>query len=203
MERLGDIYLIRNVETGYKHRVKEHITTAKSTSNHNNDIPKLYSAIRCANKGDFIMKRLETCPISLLDEKEKWWIRIFDCVNHGYNTYAGGSNTIVRSESIKELWKNEQYRTKQIETHTEQWKTDEYRNVYFSAIQSRERENKLPHNIYLTKKNGNIVGYEVTIKRHKQRYDKKFTSSKFSMEEKLEMALKWRDEKLAELGNNP
>lgn len=223
MERLGDIYFIVHVETkkfyvgqavqekmsgnymfkhGYKHRVREHFVTATSNSGHNNDIPKLYNAIRIYGKQAFLCKRIETCPISLLDEREKWWIRIFDCINSGFNSHIGGNSSQLKSESLKELWQNEDYRKKQTDTHTEQWKTDEYRERYFEAIHSRERENKLPHNIYLSRKNGVEVGYEVTIKRDKKNFRKQFCSTKLPMEQKLQLAIQWRDEMLASLGNN-
>lgn len=219
----GDIYMIRCVEThrcyigqavhwrkrgdsfvrkGWIVRVREHFSNALGTSSKNKDHPKFYNAIRKYGMDSFVTTRLCICDISDLNHWETWWIRIFDSVNNGYNITHGGQDrrpydVEKLSNAISLLWTNSEYREKQVDVHTKQWQTESYRTNFFNAIQTRTRKNGLPYNVYMTKnRQGDHSGYEVCIKRNKRSYNKKFTSSQIPMEEKLSMAIKWRDDTL-------
>ena len=55
------------------------------------------------------------------------------------------------------------------------------------------KKSALPKHIFLRKKDGKPIGYEVHIIRNKKRYQKRWASSKETMKEKLEKALQYRD----------
>lgn len=223
---LGDIYCLKNRETekvyigqaihwmkkrdklvlrGGLGRVKEHLRKALSKTTIDNTHPKLYDAIRKYGKDKFGWCILETCKISMLNDRETYWIEQYDSVNNGYNmVYKGSSshgsaNTEKLSESIKELWNNEEYREKQTLSHVETWKTKEYRDNYNTAIRSRKKKTGLPHNIYEINKKDTLVGYEVTIKRNKKNHRKVFSNSAYDLPTLLEMAIAWRDQTLKQL----
>lgn len=218
-EMLYDIYLITNtinykvyvgqsahyrnsgsyqVRHGYLHRLQEHLYTAMSGRN---DCPKLYNSIRKYGRDNFLSRCIEVCEEDQVDEREIFWIRVFNSVKEGYNSVAGGRGK-KPSEGLIGMWKNPQYREHQSEVHKKTWTTKEYRDNYNAAIDRRVRENELPRNIYLRKSNGQSIGYEVTIKNNKKSYTKKFTSSKLSMEQKLALATEWRDQTLNNISGN-
>jgi hypothetical protein len=51
------------------------------------------------------------------------------------------------------------------------------------------KESKLPTNIFNKKKNGILIGYFVSMNINKKRYEKHFSHKKYTLEEKLELAI--------------
>ena len=50
---------------------------------------KLYQAMRKEGLENFTFELLEACDIAYLDEKEKFYIQLYDSYNFGYNSNKG------------------------------------------------------------------------------------------------------------------
>jgi group I intron endonuclease len=99
----GIIYLITNKENGHKYvgqtilgmnkRWQQHIQEAIRMS----DKP-IHRAMRKYGNHNFMIKEIDECEESLLDEKEKYWINY-------YNTFANGEgyNTVIKEKPIQEI----------------------------------------------------------------------------------------------------
>ena len=56
------------------------------------------------NKSDWEYKVLEYCDVNELDEREKYYIALYDTINNGYNCESGGNeNKIVSDESKQKM----------------------------------------------------------------------------------------------------
>lgn len=107
MTKLGKIYLITNdindkVYVGQticslKKRFTGHCCYSKSDRSSNMYIKR---AIHKYGKDKFHIQLLEECPISLLNNREIYWISYYDSYNKGYNLTKGGqnNNTIINSK---------------------------------------------------------------------------------------------------------
>ena len=75
----------------------------------------LYSAIRKYGIENFNISCVEeVSDISLLSEREQYWIKYYDTYNNGYNATLGGDGTMLYDyDTIWELWENN-YTIKQI-----------------------------------------------------------------------------------------
>lgn len=62
----------------------------------------LYRAIRKYGIDNFTFEILEECKIADLDEKEKYYIDLYDSYKNGYNETAGGQGTIGRGKLTDE-----------------------------------------------------------------------------------------------------
>lgn len=103
----GEIYIIKNninnkvyvgqTIQGYKNRFWGHKHESKSI-----DRP-LYRAFRKYGIENFYVELLEdNIPYELLDEREIYWIKYYDCVNpKGYNISLGGFNYRTEEERIR------------------------------------------------------------------------------------------------------
>jgi group I intron endonuclease len=99
----GIIYLITNKENGHKYvgqtilgmnkRWQQHIQEAIRMS----DKP-IHRAMRKYGNHNFMIKEIDECDESLLDEREKYWINY-------YNTFANGEgyNTVIKEKPIQEI----------------------------------------------------------------------------------------------------
>jgi group I intron endonuclease len=207
----GDIYLIRNIITnksyvgqvlhwikckqtfvqkGWKVRVRNHFSYATNNGAKSHEHPKLYSSIRKYGVKSFVAIKLETCTGVMLNERESWWIKVFDCIEHGYNITHGGQDRrpmdVAKVSAIV----------------TNLWKDKEYRDMQLSKKKRKEKNSGLPHCINPVGTNG-VTGYNVLFHRGGVRYSHTFGVSKYghiSLEERLEWAIEWRDLKLEELG---
>lgn len=112
----GEIYMITNKVTGMKYigqtkclhkkngkyvycgfqeRFKEHIRNAFSEREETRtSVPKLYEAMRSVGRtgieGVFEVSMLERCQRDMMNEREKYYIRLHRCRRNGYNVTAGG-----------------------------------------------------------------------------------------------------------------
>ena len=92
---MGYIYIIRNTVNNkiyigktihnIKFRFKGHIYKAKTDVDR-----KLYNAMREIGIDNFYIEELEECDNSLLNDREKHYIEIFDSLYNGYNSTSGG-----------------------------------------------------------------------------------------------------------------
>lgn len=95
----GKVYIgqSRNIEK----RWNQHRTTAFNSNNHNYNLP-LYRAIRKYGIENFIFEVLEECKIEELNEKEKYYIKLYNSYFEGYNLTLGGdaSGSEINKEKV-------------------------------------------------------------------------------------------------------
>lgn len=98
------IYIGQTVYT-ITHRWKDHLDES------GNNIAKHYLLHQAINKygvDNFIVEELERCDNEKLNERERYWIKIFNSyylTGYGYNMTYGGEGTLRYSdEEILELW---------------------------------------------------------------------------------------------------
>lgn len=107
------IYKITNQKTGkayigqsicIEHRWKTHIQSAKNPNNKDYN-SEFYTDIRNMGVNNFCFDILEECQITDLDEKEIYYISIFDTYKNGYNRTHGGSGQNYEDViKTRELW---------------------------------------------------------------------------------------------------
>ena len=100
MTKLGKIYLISNdinnklyvgqtIQTLSK-RFNGHCCYSKSDRSANMYIKR---AIHKYGRDKFHITLIEECPISLINDREKYWISFYDSYNNGYNLTKGGQDS--------------------------------------------------------------------------------------------------------------
>ncbi|MBQ9391951.1 MAG: GIY-YIG nuclease family protein [Lachnospiraceae bacterium] len=67
----------------YRHCGKSGISEAEMNTHFKRAILKY-------GKENFILETIETCDVALLDEKEQYYIKLYDSYNNGYNFTLGG-----------------------------------------------------------------------------------------------------------------
>ena len=98
-------------------RWQDHLSSAFSQSQHSYNYP-LYIDIRKYGVKNFEITTIEKCPINLLDEKEKYWIKFYDTKNNGYNQTLGGHSVqLYNYDEIYKLWE-QGYSCKEIKNIT-------------------------------------------------------------------------------------
>ena len=105
IKHLSGIYKITNIITGdcyigkaidVFNRVGQHKSLLKYNKHkyRNGDLSILQKAWNKYGKDSFKFETIEICPISELDEREKYWISYYQCncskTRHGYNVTDGG-----------------------------------------------------------------------------------------------------------------
>lgn len=73
----------------FEARKKAHLNAAKKGV-----VSKLYTAMRAIGIEHFKFEVLEQCPLQILGDREKHWIRHFDSYENGYNATTGGGSAI-------------------------------------------------------------------------------------------------------------
>ncbi len=92
---MASVYKIESKTTGkcyigitkgkVKYRWKRHLTNASKNVKYH-----FYHAIRKYGIEDFTCSTIEECDISILHDREKYWIAQFDSFENGYNSTLGG-----------------------------------------------------------------------------------------------------------------
>lgn len=118
--KLGKIYLISN-EINHKlyvgqtvqslnKRFNGHCCYSKTDKSVNMYIKR---AIHKYGKDKFHIELLEECPVELMNEREKYWIKFYDSYNNGYNLTLGGQDSnyfnLHRIENSIDIKKFEDY----------------------------------------------------------------------------------------------
>jgi len=178
-------YLSSGQQKGFSVRWRQHINSAFG-KNPENGCRLLNNAIRKYNPSSFKSKILIKTNIENLDLFEEFYIKIRNTlVPNGYNLQKGGIFTKhsketceKRSKSLKKLLKNPEKR--KIWSKAKKGKQQNKRR-----LRKREQDNNLPKYI-LHYKSGKYEGYEVNS--HPKCKSKKFTKSKISMDERLQLA---------------
>lgn len=198
------VCLIKERQHGAEGRWKKHVFEA--IGNSRDRCPALNAAIRKYGEINFTVKTILICDISKLNYYEAKYIRQYQTICPlGYNIRHGGGSkgrhsheTIEKIRMAKSGVNNHMYgkhhsiesKEKISKANTGKERSSTHREN-MSKIKGRKDEySNLPMYIYHEKK-GKFEGY--VIKHHpKLTLTKKtFTSTKFSMEEKLQMAIKY------------
>ena len=118
--KLGKIYLISN-EINHKlyvgqtvlslnKRFNGHCCYSKTDKSVNMYIKR---AIHKYGKDKFHIELSEECPVELMHEREKYWIKFYDSYNNGYNLTLGGQDSnyfnLHRIENSIDIKKFEDY----------------------------------------------------------------------------------------------
>jgi group I intron endonuclease len=92
---IGYIYKITNTQNGKVYigktirtvaiRWEQHIKRAKQRVNN-----YLYDAMNHYGYDNFSIETIDTCPKEDLNEREKYWINVYDTQENGYNRTCGG-----------------------------------------------------------------------------------------------------------------
>lgn len=149
---------------GYKKRWKAHIVE----SNNNKGYCRILdNAIRKYGHNSFKVELIEEVEVNFLDEREQYWIKKLNTLSpYGYNLTSGGGSRHRLSDESKKILS---------EKLTGKPKT-----------RKRNEDNNLPMCIYRYSEKC-YEGYR--IGNHPFLPSKRFTSMKYSMEEKLKQAL--------------
>lgn len=110
---MGYIYLITNNINNKKYvgktvrsireRWVEHIQNSKNDKYKNRP---LYRAMRKYGPDNFSIKELEKCGISILSDREKYWIKYYNSFKRGYNATLGGDGKIyLNYEEVVNLYR--------------------------------------------------------------------------------------------------
>ena len=101
----GTIYYVHCISTGKKYigqtiqklqyRINDHFCRSSNSQY------KFHRAIKKYGKNNFIYGVIEECDFDLINEKEMYWIRIYDTFKNGYNSDTGGMNGRLLSEETK------------------------------------------------------------------------------------------------------
>jgi group I intron endonuclease len=104
----GIIYLIINKQNGHKYvgqttqgmnkRWQQHIQEAIRMS----DKP-LHRAMRKYGNHNFMIKEIDECDESLLNEREEYWIKQHNTFKEGYNATSGGERPIFSEETKQKI----------------------------------------------------------------------------------------------------
>lgn len=76
---------IGKTEIGLKARWKRHKNNARYTNDR-----KLYRAINKYGSDSFLIEILEYCNVDILNDREIYYIKLYDTFKHGYNMTLGG-----------------------------------------------------------------------------------------------------------------
>ena len=106
----GIIYLIINKQNGHKYVGQTTQTMNKRWAGHcqsalrMSDAP-LHRAMRKYGNHNFLIREIDECDESLLDEKEQYWIEYYNTFesNEGYNATSGGGRTVFSEETKQKL----------------------------------------------------------------------------------------------------
>lgn len=113
---MGYIYKITNTITQKiyigqtilppEHRFRQHELSAQNTNRNDSHLP-LHAAMRKYGLDAFRCEVLEHCDETILNEREIYWIALFDSTNpaKGYNLSLGGGGTsYYKTEELLSLW---------------------------------------------------------------------------------------------------
>ncbi len=180
----------KNVRQGTRGRFVRHLRDANANSKKSRcDIPLLYEDIRKYEENAFQAETLYICNIKDLKKSEEYFINLHESYRNelGYNKFVGNK------KPIDEKHLNE-YKKQKEESNINRSKD--------GLMKQSEESKKLPPNISIFKQNSITVGFKVELKRNGILKSKTFSSAENTMEEKLQMAIKQKDEFLNEFNES-
>jgi group I intron endonuclease len=117
----GKKYIGQTIKNNFNLRVTEHFADSKKYHH------KFANALKKYGRNGFIWGIIEESDISLLDEKEMYWIAKYDTFNNGYNTTTGGNQS--REYCVKEYLVETSNRERKIIKNLSQYCRDNDLNV--------------------------------------------------------------------------
>lgn len=163
-------------EHGYKGRWKGHISEAKYSKNTS---VALNNAILKYGSKSFQVVLMEETNISNLNERERYWIKKLNTISpDGYNLTSGGDQGYMHNETTKEKISNTRIK-KQIGRG----------KILSRNYRKRQEDVNLPKYVVSCHDKNGRSGYMII--NHPDIKNKKFTSKKLTMEEKLELILEY------------
>ena len=116
----GLIYCVHCISTGKKYigqtiqklqyRINDHFCRSSNSQY------KFHRAIEKYGKNNFIYGVIEECDFSIINEREMYWIGVYDTFKNGYNSDTGGLNGRLLSEETKSI-----LRQKNIKENNARW----------------------------------------------------------------------------------
>jgi len=101
----GTIYCVHCILTGKKYigqtiqkiqyRINDHFCRSSNSQY------KFHRAIKKYGKNNFIYGVIEECDFSVINDREMYWINVFDTFKNGYNSDTGGMNGRLLSKETK------------------------------------------------------------------------------------------------------
>ena len=101
----GTIYCVHCISTGKKYigqtiqklqyRINDHFCRSSNSQY------KFHRAIKKYGKNNFIYGMIEECDFTIINEREMYWIGVYDTFKNGYNSDTGGMNGRLLSEETK------------------------------------------------------------------------------------------------------
>ena len=91
------LYIGKTTSPTIEERFQEHIRDSRKTSKESRP---LYRAMRLYGVEHFIIHLIEECELSVLEEREQYWINHYDTYYNGYNATLGGYGKILYDYSI-------------------------------------------------------------------------------------------------------
>lgn len=67
---------------------------------------KIRAALEKFGTENFDVELLEECDITLGDERERYYIKLYDSINNGYNLASGGKKNYIANEESKKMLSN-------------------------------------------------------------------------------------------------
>lgn len=83
----GKVYIGQTKQT-IEQRFIQHKSHARTGQSHH----KLARALRKYGDENFIIELVEVCDYEMLNERERYWINIFNSIENGYNILLGGQD---------------------------------------------------------------------------------------------------------------
>jgi len=159
-------------KNGYEERWKQHKNAA--ISKEEGGCRALNRAIRKYGSKNFKLELIEIVPIEKMNERETYWIKELNTLSpNGYNLTTGGGSGTTHSD----------------ETRIRISKANKGLIRKNKNARKREEDNNLPKYVRSMFKEGKCIGYK--IDEHPTIENKSFTSGKFSLDEKLKMAINY------------
>ena len=104
----GIIYLIVNKQTGHKYVGQTIIGMNKIWQEHISEALRmssspLHRAMRKYGNHNFMIKEIDECGESLLNEREEYWIKQYNTFKEGYNTTTGEGKVAFNEETKQKI----------------------------------------------------------------------------------------------------
>lgn len=158
---------------GAEGRFRRHKSNVRAN---NDEIPSLYADMRIHGENNFRVETLEVCLIENLRIREEFHVRRFNThiKEFGYNIFIGDHKP--EDEEHKKEYEDKKVKSNKIRAEG-------------GAMRRKEETVALPQNIYKREK-----GYFAQIKIGETLYNKLFSSSKDTDEEKLNKTIAWLEQ---------
>lgn len=207
--KINEKYYIGQTKRDYLKRINEHLSTSSSSKK----LSAVHSAINKYGIESFEYNFIENVDDNDLDEKEKYYINLYNslCPN-GYNMQTGGTlNKVMSNVSKKKMSDSKKGinnpnfgkpRSENTKNKISISKTKENHHFYGLNL-SEDHVKKLSFShkkydkdlpMYISYYKGNPSNYQApgyVVSNHPTIKNKFFTSKKLSLEEKLNLAIKY------------